>query len=168
MTRVKPAIVSQEVEMRWGQDFDGSLEQFIASKPNLIFGDVFNAVDRGTLFRIRSGLDGLRYEVRELTAQLRRQHVAATTQKRDDPSDGMLQVLLGPPPQSDLCPESCITTLDLSIRSRKTCRRLAINTIGELAAKSADELLDTKNFGMASLDEVRRKLAVVGLKLRGE
>jgi DNA-directed RNA polymerase subunit alpha len=34
--------------------------------------------------------------------------------------------------------------------------------------RTADELLEAKNFGMTSLNEVRDKLASMGLKLRGD
>jgi DNA-directed RNA polymerase subunit alpha len=34
--------------------------------------------------------------------------------------------------------------------------------------RSADELLELRNFGMTSLNEVRQKLAEHGLRLRGE
>jgi DNA-directed RNA polymerase subunit alpha len=46
--------------------------------------------------------------------------------------------------------------------------KLALNTIGELIQRTADELLEAKNFGMTSLNEVREKLTQLGLKLRGD
>ena len=46
--------------------------------------------------------------------------------------------------------------------------RLRINTIGELLRKTGDELLESKNFGVTSLNEVREKLTAMNLKLRGE
>ena len=61
-----------------------------------------------------------------------------------------------------------IADLALSVRARKCMARLGINTLGELRRKSADDLLDCKNFGVTSLNEVRQKLADFGLKLRGE
>jgi len=39
---------------------------------------------------------------------------------------------------------------------------------GELARKSCDDLLECKNFGVTSLNEVREKLTIMGLKLRGD
>jgi len=61
-----------------------------------------------------------------------------------------------------------ISDLGFSVRARKCMVRLAITTIGELLRRSADELLECKNFGVTSLNEVRDKLAAQGLKLRGE
>ena len=36
--------------------------------------------------------------------------------------------------------------------------RLGIQTLGELVNRSGDELLECKNFGITSLNEVREKL----------
>jgi DNA-directed RNA polymerase subunit alpha len=58
--------------------------------------------------------------------------------------------------------------LNLSVRARKCMTRLALTTIGELVRKSADDLLECKNFGVTSLTEIREKLEQAGLKLRGE
>jgi DNA-directed RNA polymerase subunit alpha len=61
-----------------------------------------------------------------------------------------------------------VTDLNLSVRARKCMNRLGINTLGELIQRTADELLEAKNFGMTSLNEVREKLAQYGLTLRGD
>jgi DNA-directed RNA polymerase subunit alpha len=61
-----------------------------------------------------------------------------------------------------------VSDLNLSVRARKCMNRLAINTLGELIQRTADELLESKNFGMTSLTEVREKLAQYGLTLRGD
>ncbi len=46
--------------------------------------------------------------------------------------------------------------------------RLGINSLGELITRSADELLESKNFGMTWLNEVREKLRQYGITLRGD
>ena len=46
--------------------------------------------------------------------------------------------------------------------------RLGLTTIGELVRKTGDDLLECKNFGVTSLNEVREKLAIQGLRLRGD
>lgn len=61
-----------------------------------------------------------------------------------------------------------ISELALSVRARKCMTRLGINTLGELIRHTGDELLECKNFGVTSLNEVRDKLASFGLKLRGD
>ena len=59
-----------------------------------------------------------------------------------------------------------VAELELSVRSRKCLQRLGVATIGELTQKSDAELLATKNFGMTSLTEIRRRLSELGLSLR--
>jgi len=61
-----------------------------------------------------------------------------------------------------------VTDLNLSVRARKCMNRLGINTLGDLIQRTADELLESKNFGMTSLNEVREKLRQYGLTLRGD
>lgn len=61
-----------------------------------------------------------------------------------------------------------ISELNLSVRARKCMVRLGLTTIGELVRKTGDDLLECKNFGVTSLNEVRSKLAQYSLKLRGE
>ena len=64
--------------------------------------------------------------------------------------------------------ERPIGDLNLSVRARKCMTRLGLNTIGELLRKNGDELLECKNFGITSLNEIREKLTEMGLRLRGE
>ncbi len=61
-----------------------------------------------------------------------------------------------------------IADLNLSVRARKCMVRLGINTIGELIRKTGDDMLECKNFGVTSLNEVREKLSALGLKMRGD
>jgi DNA-directed RNA polymerase subunit alpha len=56
--------------------------------------------------------------------------------------------------------------LELSVRSRKALQRLNINSIGELASRTEDELLGCKNFGQTSLNEIKQQLASFGMGLR--
>ena len=64
--------------------------------------------------------------------------------------------------------ERPISDLNLSVRARKCMARLQINSIGELIRKTGDDMLECKNFGVTSLNEVREKLTDLGLKLRGD
>jgi DNA-directed RNA polymerase subunit alpha len=61
-----------------------------------------------------------------------------------------------------------ISDLNLSVRARKCMVRLGISTIGELVRRTGDDLLECKNFGVTSLNEVREKLTLQALKLRGD
>jgi DNA-directed RNA polymerase subunit alpha len=64
--------------------------------------------------------------------------------------------------------ERPISDLNLSVRARKCMVRLQLTTIGELIRKTGDDLLECKNFGVTSLNEVREKLTGLNLKLRGD
>ncbi len=46
--------------------------------------------------------------------------------------------------------------------------KLNVQTIGDLVIRSGDELLECKNFGVTSLNEVREKLTLMNLKLKNE
>ncbi len=59
-----------------------------------------------------------------------------------------------------------VTELNLSVRARKCMNKLGIVTLGDLTQRSAQELLEAKNFGQTSLQEVRDKLQQRGLALR--
>jgi DNA-directed RNA polymerase subunit alpha len=61
-----------------------------------------------------------------------------------------------------------ITELNLSVRARKCTTKLGIVTIGDLVRRTAEDLLECKNFGVTSLNEVREKLTERGLRLRGD
>ncbi|TWT86184.1 DNA-directed RNA polymerase subunit alpha [Pseudobythopirellula maris] len=61
-----------------------------------------------------------------------------------------------------------ISDLSLSVRARKCMVRLGLTTVGELVRRTGDDLLECKNFGVTSLNEVREKLTANGLKLRGD
>lgn len=64
--------------------------------------------------------------------------------------------------------ERPIADLNLSVRARKCMARLGLTLIGELVRKTGDDLLECKNFGVTSLNEVREKLTTLGIKLRGD
>lgn len=68
------------------------------------------------------------------------------------------QALLGRP----------VADLNLSVRARKCMSRLGITSLGELILRTPDELLESKNFGVTSLNEVRQKLLELNLKLRND
>jgi DNA-directed RNA polymerase subunit alpha len=61
-----------------------------------------------------------------------------------------------------------ITELNLSVRARKCTTKLGIHAISELVRRTAEDLMECKNFGVTSLNEVREKLSERGLKLRGD
>jgi DNA-directed RNA polymerase subunit alpha len=61
-----------------------------------------------------------------------------------------------------------IEELQLSVRSYNCLKREGVNTVGDLVQKTEQELMDIRNFGQKSIDEVRSKLDELGLALREE
>jgi DNA-directed RNA polymerase subunit alpha len=59
-----------------------------------------------------------------------------------------------------------VDDLQLSVRARKCLQKLNISTIGDLTRTTEAELLGCKNFGVTSLNEVKKALTGVGLSLR--
>jgi DNA-directed RNA polymerase subunit alpha len=59
-----------------------------------------------------------------------------------------------------------IEDLQLSVRARKCVQKLNLRSIGELTHKTEAELLGCKNFGVTSLNEIKKALVSLGLSLR--
>ena len=59
-----------------------------------------------------------------------------------------------------------IDELDLSVRSYNCLKRAGINSVQELAKLDEADLMRVRNLGKKSMDEVRQKLASLGLKLK--
>jgi DNA-directed RNA polymerase subunit alpha len=62
--------------------------------------------------------------------------------------------------------DTLVSTLNLSVRSRKCLQLLGIFTIRELLQRSEEELLASPNFGQTSLEEVQVELKARGLSLK--
>jgi DNA-directed RNA polymerase subunit alpha len=58
-----------------------------------------------------------------------------------------------------------IEDMDLTVRSYNCLKREGVTTVGELVQKSEDDLLEIRNFGQKSIDEVKAKLEELGLSL---
>jgi len=73
-------------------------------------------------------------------------------------------------------PDTSITTLILFRGSAtgagtkvvSVLEMAGITTVGQLIKTSANELLEERNFGKASLNEIRKALSTQGLKLKGD
>jgi DNA-directed RNA polymerase subunit alpha len=75
------------------------------------------------------------------------------------------------PAEDDSVPSDYAITveeLNLSGRSYNCRKREGINPVGDLDEKSEAELMDIRNFGQKSIDEVKAKLEELGLGLREE
>ncbi|GAA4641625.1 DNA-directed RNA polymerase subunit alpha [Gordonia humi] len=59
-----------------------------------------------------------------------------------------------------------IEDLELTVRSYNCLKREGVHTVGELVARTESDLLDIRNFGQKSIDEVKVKLHGLGLALK--
>ena len=75
---------------------------------------------------------------------------------------------MGPSPVDEQIAESLnlpVEDLNLSVRSYNCLKREGIHTVGELVARSEEDLLDIRNFGSKSILEVKVTLHNLGLAL---
>ena len=76
---------------------------------------------------------------------------------------------IGPAPVAEVLTNELsmpIEDLDLSVRSYNCLKREGINTVSELVALSETQLMNIRNFGQKSVDEVKDKLVSLGLSLK--
>jgi len=59
-----------------------------------------------------------------------------------------------------------VDDLQLSVRARKCLQKLNIRTLSELICRTDAELLGVKNFGVTSLNEIKKAIGNIGLSLR--
>ena len=59
-----------------------------------------------------------------------------------------------------------VEELKLTMRSYNCLKREGIHTVSELVSRSEQDLLDIRNFGSKSIDEVKQRLAEMGLALK--
>lgn len=106
-------------------------------------------------------------EIKEMLASKGLRLGQFATEKRSPETVSYEQAdTLSPDEQAKL--DSPIAELALSVRARKCMARLGINTIGDLVRLTGDQLLECKNFGITSLNEVKEKLTAANLRLRGD
>lgn len=59
-----------------------------------------------------------------------------------------------------------VEDLELSVRSYNCLKRESINTVSELVERTEADLIQIRNFGAKSIEEVKEKLAELGLSLK--
>ena len=84
----------------------------------------------------------------------------------DDSTDSMDFMVEKEEDQKEKVLEMTIEELEFTQRPLNCLKRANINTVEELTQKSEEEMMKVRNFGKKSLDEVKDKLADLGLSLR--
>ena len=82
----------------------------------------------------------------------------------DDIED--VDVLDGEVSEGDKVMDMTIEELDLSVRSFNCLKRVNMNTVADLTSKTEDEMMNIKNLGVRSLEEIIQKLNTLGFSLK--
>ncbi|MBQ8880989.1 MAG: DNA-directed RNA polymerase subunit alpha, partial [Oscillospiraceae bacterium] len=102
-----------------------------------------------------------------LGAKILSDHLTVFTNLSDTVSAGSTVVEKTPDrPDSKL--SMTIDELDLSVRSFNCLKRANINTVADLISKTGEDMMKVRNMGKKSLDEVQKKLEMMGLSLASE
>jgi DNA-directed RNA polymerase subunit alpha len=83
--------------------------------------------------------------------------------------EGASGLVLGPEPGEEEASgvlAQPIEDMDLTVRSYNCLKREGVATVGDLVQKTEEDLLEIRNFGQKSIDEVKAKLEDLGLSLR--
>lgn len=84
----------------------------------------------------------------------------------DDSADDLEIMVEKEENQKEKALEMTIEELELSVRSFNCLKRASINTVEELTQKTEEDMMKVRNLGKKSLDEVKYKLAELGLSLK--
>jgi DNA-directed RNA polymerase subunit alpha len=84
-----------------------------------------------------------------------------------DDSTGSMEIMVEKEEdQKEKALEMTIEELELSVRSYNCLKRANINTVEELTEKTEEDMMKFRNLGKKSLEEVKNKLAELGLSLK--
>ena len=100
-------------------------------------------------------------------ANIINQHMAAFMNLADAPEAEEEVSIFAPETTSDNAElDKQIEDLDLSVRSYNCLKRASIHSVRQLVEFSENDLLNIRNFGVKSIEEVKDKLESMGLSLK--
>ncbi len=102
-----------------------------------------------------------------LGAKILSDHLTVFT-NLSDVAGGSSTVVERPTDRPDAKLAMTIDELDLSVRSFNCLKRANINTVADLISKTGEDMMKVRNMGKKSLDEVQKKLEMMGLSLASE
>ncbi len=103
-------------------------------------------------------------EAVSLGARILSEHMALFAGLTEDGTRGEIMVEKAEDDKQKVL-DMLIEELDLSVRSYNCLKRAGINTVGELINKTESEMIKVRNLGKKSLEEVKQKLASLGMSL---
>ena len=104
-------------------------------------------------------------EAISLGAKILNEHLNLFVDLSDEAKNAEIMVISGESPKEKVL-EMTIEDLDLSVRSFNCLKRAGIDTVSDLVSRSEDEMINVRNLGKKSLEEVTQKLQSLGLGLR--
>ncbi len=100
-------------------------------------------------------------------ANIINQHMAAFMNLAETPEVEEEVSIFAPEAASDNAElDKQIEDLDLSVRSYNCLKRASIHSVRQLVEFSENDLLNIRNFGVKSIEEVKDKLESMGLSLK--
>ncbi|NPV54039.1 MAG: DNA-directed RNA polymerase subunit alpha [Firmicutes bacterium] len=104
-------------------------------------------------------------EAISLAARILREHLTLFVNLTESP--GGVEIMVEREEEGkDKAMEMTIEELDLSVRSYNCLKRAGINTVEELTKRTEEDMMKVRNLGKKSLEEVKAKLANLGLSLK--
>ena len=100
-------------------------------------------------------------------AEIIKQHMDAFRSLQNDGEATAQESIFAPEgPSKNFELEKQVEDLDLSVRSYNCLKRAGIHTVRQLVEYSENDLLNIRNFGAKSIEEVKDKLQAMGLSLK--
>lgn len=181
MTLNKGANVSMELEIGWGRGYRPAAENKRPKQPlgTIPIDAVFSPVTKVN-FRVEDARVGQRTDYDRLVlevwtdgsllpeeaitnaARILIEHLSIFVAMDEEPEDAAALPEGLDPALQDLLSRS-VADLELSVRSANCLQGAQIRTIGELVQKRETEMLQFRNFGRKSLDEIKEVLESMGL-----
>ncbi len=130
-------------------------------------GDLLNITEAELLSYKNFGETSLR-EIKAILDQknLRLGQALEDKQLQVEPAPERAGVLSGGTAEDKGLLNKSVDDIQLSVRARKCLQKLNLRSLGELTRTTDAELLGCKNFGVTSLNEIKRALSSYGLSLR--
>lgn len=105
-------------------------------------------------------------EALSIASKILRDHLAILKDVDEDVLDQNEQIVAEEEDTPNLAQQKMVEDLELTVRSYNCLKRAGITTVEELTQKTEEEMIHVRNLGKKSLNEVKDKLAALGLSFR--
>lgn len=105
-------------------------------------------------------------EALSIASKILRDHLAILKDVDEDVLEQNEQIVAEEEDTPNLAQQKMVEDLELTVRSYNCLKRAGITTVEELTQKTEEEMIHVRNLGKKSLNEVKDKLAALGLSFR--